>query len=484
MSAPTMRSHSGPGRAWFAAASDARSGLLTLDGEAGPLVADDARDLPRAPLARAASLWRTIDFARNETDLMFADAARLGDVVAYDLVGGPGAIVTISDPGHIRSIVTAAPEIAPSATRHSLLRPIVGGDSVLTTLGEQHRRQRARLMPAFHRSAVADCRGHIERACGERIDRWRPGSEVAVAGIAEEITLDVITRVAFGLTDDASSTPAERALRVAVRRSMRFSTTRIGVAAQLRNARREEATGILALGLAPLDRAVHRLIAERRSLDDSGHGDTDRDDVLSVLLTARTPDGARLSDSEIRDELVGLLLAGHETTAHTTAWVFERLTRHPRMLADARDAARAGERDVVDAVITETMRCRPVVPSIAREVLRPWKFGRFRVDAGTVVIASTILLHHRDDLYPQPFAFRPERFLGTRPSPHAFLPFGGGNRRCLGAHLAMAELDIIVTEVLRRVDLEATDRAPERTRHRNVTMIPADGGRVRARAVH
>ncbi|OZC30128.1 cytochrome P450 [Gordonia polyisoprenivorans] len=472
---------------WFDAAPDAASGLVSTCAEAGPLSASDADALPAPPTPRRATVRNALRFARREGDVVFADAARCGDVLTYDLPGAPGRLVVISDPAHVRSVLTADPAIAPSATRLSPLRPIVGPDSVLTTLAEQHRRQRTALLPSFHRTSVARCTDVIEQASAAHLDRWPTNRRVRVDHIAQAITLDVIMAVIFGihaadgvLTDDVPdvATTAERHLRDATRRFLRWSSSAVGTVAQLLNASHPEPVGLLAWGVRHLDAAIAGVIAERRA---DGHASDD--DVMSALLAARATDGLPLSDSEIRDELVSLLLAGHETTATTIAWAFERLTRHPEVYAQARSAAAEGDDEFVGAVITETMRCRPVVPSVARELQRPWRFGTHRCESGDIAVVSTLLLHHRDDLYPHPFDFRPDRFIGTRTDPMTLLPFGGGNRRCLGAHLAMTELQIVVGDILRRVELETHDRPAERPRYRNVTMVPARGGTVRALSV-
>ncbi len=326
----------------------------------------------------------------------------------------------------------------------------------------------------------------IRRASAAHLDRWPARRRVRVDRIAQAITLDVIMAVIFGIhapdgvlsdgVPDAATT-AERHLRDATRRFLRWSSSTVGTVAQLLNASHPEPVGLLARGVRHLDAAIAAVIAERRA------GRHTADDVMSALLAARATDGLPLSDSEIRDELVSLLLAGHETTATTIAWAFERLTRHPEVYAQARRAAAEDDAEFVGTVITETMRCRPVIPSVARELKRPWRFGTHRGEPGDIVLVSTVLLHHRDDLYPHPFDFRPDRFVGTRTDPMTLLPFGGGNRRCLGAHLAMTELQIVVGDILRRVELETHDRPSEPPRYRNVTMIPARGGTVRALSV-
>jgi cytochrome P450 len=203
---------------------------------------------------------------------------------------------------------------------------------------------------------------------------------------------------------------------------------------------------------------------------------------MSLIMRARTEQGEALTDRELRDELMTLVLAGHETTANQLAWAWERLTRTPVAHERLREAVR-GEapdaQDVVEATIIEAMRVRPVIPMTGRRVAVPWRLGPYGIPAGTAVGISILLLHHREDVYPEPFAFRPERWLGGgKPGTYEWIPFGGGTRRCLGAALAMAEQRMVMAAMARRLDLEAATSRPERPKHRNVTMIPSRGGRV------
>jgi cytochrome P450 len=201
---------------------------------------------------------------------------------------------------------------------------------------------------------------------------------------------------------------------------------------------------------------------------------------------AETEEGGRLTDAEIRDELLTLVLAGHETTANSLAWAWERLVRapeaHERLVSAVRENDDAEE--VVEQTITETMRSRPVVPIVGRRVKLPWRLGEYGVPAETPVLVSILLLHHNEEIYSEPFEFQPERWVDRKPGTYEWLPFGGGIRRCLGAALAMAEQRVVLTATARRLDLVAADPAPERALHRNVTMIPAHGARVIARARH
>jgi cytochrome P450 len=245
---------------------------------------------------------------------------------------------------------------------------------------------------------------------------------------------------------------------------------------------REEAVGPMKLGLSLLDKQVYAVIKARRRATDLEA----RRDILSLLLQARTEEGEELNDKELRDELLVLVLAGHETTANSLAWAWERLVRapeaHEALLAAVRSGDGAEER--IEATIVEAMRSRPVIPLIGRRVAVPWQLGEYGVPAETAVVMSILLIHHREDLYPQPYEFRPERFLGRKPGTYEWIPFGGGIRRCLGAALAMAEQRVVLEAMARRLDLEADDPAPERALHRNVTMIPARGGRVVVRSRH
>jgi cytochrome P450 len=246
-----------------------------------------------------------------------------------------------------------------------------------------------------------------------------------------------------------------------------------------------EPVGLTKLGLLVPDRCLYAVIANRRRATDL----EERRDIMSLIMRARTEEGESLSDGELRDELITLVLAGHETTANQLAWAWERLTRAPEAHERLREAVRGqtpDEPDVVEATITEAMRVRPVIPMTGRRVGAPWRLGAYGIPAQTAVGMSILLLHHREDLYPEPFAFRPERWLGeggpVKPGTYEWIPFGGGTRRCLGAALAMAEQRVVLRTMARRLDIVAGSSRPERPRHRNVTMIPARGGRVIVRS--
>jgi cytochrome P450 len=281
----------------------------------------------------------------------------------------------------------------------------------------------------------------------------------------------------FGIEGIPERGTLEYKLRAAIRRLLESSTMPGSKLAELMQIGHQEPFGLTKLALIIPDRFLYAIIKKRRQAEDLD----ERSDILSLIMRARTEDGDTLSDNELRDELMTLVLAGHETTANQLAWAWERLVRtpnaHERLCESVRSDAPDAE-DVVDATITEAMRVRPVIPMTGRRVAVPWRLGEYGIPADTAVGISILLVHHREDLYPQPFSFLPERWIGQKPGTYEWLPFGGGTRRCLGAALAMAEQRVVLEAMARRLDLAAADPAPERPRHRNVTMIPARGGRV------
>jgi cytochrome P450 len=315
----------------------------------------------------------------------------------------------------------------------------------------------------------------IAEAAEREIDSWPVGTPFALAPRMQAITLDVIMAGIFGVDAGVARGTPEHGLRRAVSTVLDLSTAPGAKLGEILQSASDEPFGVLRLVLGWLDRHIYRVIRARREA-----GDTGRADILSLLLEAETEDGERLSDKELRDELLTLVLAGHETTANSLAWAFERLLRTPAAYDRLRETVRSGDDPdgYVEATIHEAMRSRPVIPIIGRLAKVPWQLGDYVVPAETEVLISILLLHHRSDVYPDPFAFRPERFVGVKPGTYTWIPFGGGIRRCLGAALAMAEQRMVLEAIVRRTDLEAPEPEPEHARHRNVTMIPARGARV------
>jgi cytochrome P450 len=462
----------------------AASGLV---GEAPPSPAGsidqaEANGLPEPPAIQQSPLLQTLRFNQRQIEFVFGARRELGEVFRMrTTLPGLGPVIT-SHPDHVRSLFTAKPEQAPSLTGESPLRPVVGPNSVLTAVGPRHMRQRKLLLPPFHGGAIEQYAQLIADAAEREIDRWPLGSPFALAPRMQAITLDVIMAGIFGIEGKPERGTREHRLRQMTKRLVNASTWPLAQVSELINLNREEPVGLMKTGLNLLDRATYAVIEQRRRAQDLG----ERRDILSLLLQARTEDGEALSDKELRDELLTLVLAGHETTANSLAWTWERLVRNPAAHDALLDAVR-GEGDAeeqIEATIVEGMRSRPVIPIIGRRVMLPWQLGPYAVPAETPVLMSILLVHHREDLYPEPFEFRPERWLGRKPGTYEWIPFGGGIRRCLGAALAMAEQRVVLETMARRLDLEADRPEPEHTVHRNVTMIPSRGARVVIRSRH
>lgn len=445
---------------------------------AGPAGPEDMRRFPAPPAVPLPRLVQVLRFNQRQIQFVFKAQRQLGDVFQYR--GSTGDPVLTSHPDHVKSLFTARPEQAPSLTGESPLRPVVGPRSVLTAVGERHMRQRKLLLPHFHGEAIDQYTKMIADVVDREIDRWSVGRPIALAPRMQAITLDVIMAGIFGVEGRPKRGTPEFWLRQATRSILYASTLPLAQLGELMNIGRDEPVGLTRSGIAILDRPTYAAIAQRRRAADLD----ERNDIMSLLLRARTEDGEALTDRELRDELLTLVLAGHETTANSLAWTWERLVRAPEAYERLRDAVRSDEdaEDQVEAAITEGMRSRPVIPIIGRRVTVPWRLGPYAVPADTPVTMSILLLHHREDVYPDPFAFRPERWLGRKPGTYEWIPFGGGIRRCLGAALAMAEQRVVLAAMARRLDLEPDDPEPERAVHRNVTMIPSRGARVVVRA--
>ncbi len=440
---------------------------------AGPAEAQDPlRYPPTVALPRALQILR---FTQRQIEFVFRARRELGEVFQMQ-AGISGGTVVSSHPDHVRSLFTAKPEHVPSLTAESPLRPIVGPGSVLTANGARHLRQRKLLLPPFHGDAIGRYTQMISEATERELDRWPIGRPFALAPRMQAITLDVIMSGIFGIEERPARGTAERRLRSTIKYLTAASTSTAAQLGELTNIGRDEPVGLIRTGVALLDRATYPIIAARRRAANL----EERDDILSLLLRATTEDGELLSDRELRDELLTLVLAGFETTANSLAWTWERLLRAPQAYARLRDAVRSDEQapEHVEAAIVEGMRSRPVIPIIGRRVTVPWRLGEYVLPAGSAISLSILLVHHREDLYPDPFAFCPERWLDRKPGTYEWIPFGGGTRRCLGAALAMAEQRVVLTAMARRLDLQAERPEPEHALHRNVTMIPARGARV------
>ncbi|MCK9250102.1 MAG: cytochrome P450 [Solirubrobacteraceae bacterium] len=441
---------------------------------AGP--AEDGAAIHLPPRIRGNRASHLLRFSLRQHDLVTRARREHGDVFRVH-APIPGEPSITAHPEHVRSLFTAKPELAPSVTAESPLRPIVGPNSVLTANGPRHLRQRRLLLPPFHGEAIARYATMIEEVAEREIATWPQGRPFALAPRMQTITLDVIMAGIFGFTGPVVEGSPEHRLRHVIQRLTAISTTPVAKLGELVNVSRDEPVGLVRRGVGWLDSVTYPIIEERRRAPDLD----ERTDILSLLMRATTEDGELLTDRELRDELLTLVLAGFETTANSLSWAWERLVRwpdaHERLITAVREDAPDAD-DVVERTILEAMRSRPVIPIIGRRVTVPWRLGEYVVPAGSPISISILLVHHRDDLYPDPYAFRPDRWIGRKPGTYEWIPFGGGTRRCLGSALAMAEQRVVLTHMARRLDLRADRPEPEAPQHRNVTMIPARGARV------
>ncbi|MBU3749976.1 MAG: cytochrome P450 [Mycobacterium sp.] len=407
----------------------------------------------------------------------FACQRRYGDVFTVRPAGfGPG--VYLADPEHIKTVFAGDPRVYHAGEANSVLAGMLGRSSVLVLDEDLHRDRRRLMLAPFHRDAVARQSGLIAAIAAANIDRWPVGREFPVAPKMSEITLEVILRTAIG----ASDPDRLAALRALMPRLLSLGYVDTLAIARPRLQRRWPWRG-LGRRIAEADALLYAEIAERRADPNLA----ERTDALAMLVRAAGQqdggDGRQMTDAELRDQLMTLLLAGHDTTATALSWALERLTRHPDVLARAVAAADAGDDEYLDAVARETLRIRPVVFDVGRVLKQPVEIAGYRLPAGVTVIPAIGLVHASAAVYRNPEAFRPERMLGHSQTPTTWLPFGGGNRRCLGANLALAEMRIVLGEVLRRVELETATGRGERPRVSGVIQQPHRGARIRVRAL-
>jgi cytochrome P450 len=426
--------------------------------------------MPLPPGPRAPRPIQTAAWMLRPLELFDRCRRRYGESFTLRLARFP-PMVFLSDPVAIKQLFGADRENTLPPGRTFALEPIMGPRSVLLLEGDEHLRRRRLMLPAFHGERMRAYEGLIESIAEREVAGWPLGEPLALHPRFQALTLEVILAAVFGVR------AGERAERLrAELASILNRTSSPALFATALFARRLGRLGPYGAFERSVEHANVLLaaeIAERRA----DPGLADRDDILSMLLAARFEDGSSMDDGEIRDQLMTLLLAGHETTATALAWTFDLLFREPGALERLREAVDADDRDYLDAVGQEALRLRPVIPMVGRRLAAPATLGGWELPAGTDVLPSIYLVHTRQDLYPEPRRFRPERFLEGA-SGLAWIPFGGGTRRCLGAAFAQFEMRIVLRTVLGRVELEAADPEPERPVRRNVTLSPRRGTRA------
>jgi cytochrome P450 len=373
-----------------------------------------------------------------------------------------------SDPEHLREIFTAPPEVLHPGEGARILEPVVGANSVILLDERAHLSQRKLMLPAFHGEKMQRLSGLMREVTERELERWPRGEPISLHPRLQALTLEIILRTVFGL---------ESGERLDAMRDRLTDILQFGArpGSMLPVLQRGKAWRGFLRGRDEADAMIYETIGERRR-----NGDAERDDVLAMLLEARHEDGSPMSPLELRDELMTLLVAGHETTASELAWAFERLTRTPDVLARLTEEIDSDDGDAyVTATVQETLRRRPVLPNAApRLVMQPVEVGGWHYEPGVCLIVDGYLVHHDPEIYPDPYAFRPERFLDEQPGTYTWIPFGGGRRRCLGASFAMLEMKIVLRAVLEHNELAPAAPGDEGTRRRSITLSPKAGSRA------
>jgi cytochrome P450 family 135 len=441
-----------------------------------PLGATPAPELPPGP--RAPAIVQTLAWAIAPTWVMDRCAERLGEAFTLTFAPSGMKLVMVSDPEAVKTVFTAPPDVAPSAAGSSPVAPVMGASSVITLTGPEHMRQRKLLLPPFHGERMREYEDVIVEATRRDMAGWPIGQPMRLQERTRKITLEVILRAVFGVE-------AERMeeLRQAIGGLLAPVHPLAIMLFSLRRPTLERPTGALGRALDHLDAVVYAELRRRREQRDLA----ERNDILSLLMQARDEDGQAMTDSELRDELVTLLLAGHETTATSVAWAIERLVRHPdklrRLQAEIDALGDGGSEEYMTAVVNETLRVRPVVPIVARMLEDELEVGGYRLAKGTRVVPSIYLTNRNPRSYEHPAEFRPERFLDGGPETFSWIPFGGGIRRCIGASFALLEMKLILRTVLGELEPSVPARGRmwrngEWNRRRAITLVPAAGARV------
>ncbi len=421
---------------------------------------------PRQPAAVQTLRWLT-----RHLPLMEDCRARWGDAFTLRFSTLP-PLVFVSDPGSTKRIFAGDRQNSLPAGRSLTLEPVLGPRSLLLLEGEEHLRRRRLMLPPFHGERMRAYEDAIAAVARAEVDSWPRGEPFELRERMQSITLEVILAAVFGVADG----PRHDRLRELLGRVLEQTRRPLAsaLAALTRPLGRLGPYGPFQRLLDETDAVLFEEIADRRRDPRLA----EREDILSMLVAARFDDGSEMDDRELRDQLMTLLAAGHETTATSLAWAFDFLLHDAAALDRAREAAASGGDDHLDAVATEALRLRPVITSVGRKLAEPGSYGGHELPAGTSVMVAIYLLHTRPDVYPDPYEFRPERFAGSRPDTYSWVPFGGGIRRCLGAAFAQMEMRIVLREVLTRAELRPASPRREVPRLAGITLVPQAGARV------
>jgi len=427
---------------------------------------------PLPPGPRSPAPINSYNLAQRPLESLLGWRERYGDIYTVPLlVFGVG--VYVCDPDAIKSMLTGDQSDLHAGEANEPLSPVLGRKSVLILDGREHLRQRKLLLPPFQGSAIQSFRDVIREVAEAEVDRWQEGETFVMRERMRALTFEVIVRAVFGVTERDRIERLRRALVSLIDMQMIF----LMPAWARRDLGAWSPWGRFQRRLKAADALIYEEIERRRSEPDL----EERTDVLSLLLRARDEEGEPMSNVELRDELMTMLLAGHETTATALAFTFDLLPRNPSALTRLRDELSGDDDAYLDAVVTESLRLRPVIDAAERTLTKPRTIGGWELPPGIRVYPAIAAVHLRADLYPEPQEFRPERFIDEDAQSYSWLPFGGGIRRCIGAALAQAEMAEVIRTVVARVDLQPTRPDREPVVMRGITLVPKHGTPVEVR---
>ena len=442
--------------------------------------------LPPGP--RMPRVLQTLGTWSRPTAAMERQRKRYGKRFTVHFLAAPKFVV-LSDPEEIKQVLTAPPDVLHPGEGARILEPLLGSNSVILLDEAPHLEQRRLMLPAFHGERMRALEGLMQELTERELESWPAGEPIELHSRLQRLTLEIVLRAVFGLERGARLD----SLRDLLTQVLEFTESPLSLIGPLppwleRTVGAHGPLGRLERLKVQVDELIYGLIEERRGEHAGVEGDAAaaedaRTDVLSMLLGARHEDDSPMSPEELRDELMTALVAGHETTASQLAWAFAEIARAPRVQRLLTQELDAGEDDsYLVATINEALRRRPVLPNAEpRLVKQEIEIGGVRYPPGVVLIVSAYLVHHDATVYPNPYEFRPERFLesagGKAPGTYTWLPFGGGRRRCLGASFAVQEMKVVIAAVLSRFALQPAGE-PERTRRRSITLSPVGGARV------
>jgi cytochrome P450 family 135 len=420
---------------------------------------------PRLPRAVQTAFW-----TRQARRVSYGCQDRYGDIFTLKIVY-EGTWVMLGSPEMVKQVFTGDPGVFHAGEGNQIIEPLLGSNSLLVLDEKAHMGQRKLLLPPFHGERMKAYKETMSEIAAREIASWPAGVPYELRPRMQALTLEIILRTVFGVREGERMIE----LRDALRDFLKLTTDP------------RQLLPVILLGpdriprlpwfrriMGRIDGLLRREIAERRRAGDL----EDREDILSMLVGAHHEDDSPMSDTEIRDQLLTLLTAGHETTATSLAWAIERLSRHPQTLARLREGIEAGSEDYLTATIQETLRLRPVIAIVLRRLTEPVEIGGYELPAGVTAVPNIYLVHRNPEIYPEPQAFRPERFLDNPPGTYTWIPFGGGVRRCLGAAFAQFEMAVVLSELVKQREIRPAKPQSERIFRRAITETPRHNARV------